>query len=150
MLPKIFFGLLWLALIVYAFGFTPPAQPDTLELITNLSTGNWQGINPLVIALFNLMGIWPIIYASVLLADGRGQKVRAFPFVIGSLAVGAFAILPYLALRQPNPKFAAEKDLVLNIFDSRLLGIFLSILTAILLGYGLVSNQTESISQNQG
>lgn len=146
MLKKIIFGLLWIALVVYAFGFAPPAQPDTLELITHLSTGNWQGINPLVIALFNLMGIWPAIYTSVLLADGRGQKVRAFPFVIGSFAVGAFAILPYLALRQPNPKFAGEKDLVLNIFDSRLLGIFLSILTAIMLVYGLATRRCDARS----
>lgn len=110
MLRKIGFGLIWLVFVGYAFGLAPPPQPDTATLIINLSTGNWQDINPLIIALFNLMGIWPAIYACVLLPDGRGQNVSAFPFVIVSFAVGAFAILPYLALRQPNPNFIGEKD----------------------------------------
>ena len=65
----------------------------------------------------------------------------------GHQSPGYCPILPYLAFRQPNPKFAAEKDLVLNLFDSRLLGIFLSILTAILLGYGLVNGDWVDFSQ---
>jgi drug/metabolite transporter (DMT)-like permease len=101
----------------------------------------------IVVALFNLMGIWPIIYACVLLADGRGQKVRSFPFVIGSFAVGAFAILPYLAWREPNPKFIGEKDWILNIFDSRIIGIVLSILTAVLLSYALSNGNWSDFSQ---
>jgi hypothetical protein len=34
----------------------------------------WSNINPLIIALFNLMGILPLIYACILLVDGSGQK----------------------------------------------------------------------------
>ncbi|MGL5510401.1 MAG: DUF2834 domain-containing protein, partial [Microcoleaceae cyanobacterium] len=123
---KIIFGGIWLGFLLYATFFAPPDQPDTLELIKNLSTGNLTGINPLIISLFNLMGIWPIIYTCVLLADGRGQKIRAGIFVALSYAVGAFAILPYLALRQPNREFIGEKNLLIKIFDSRLLGIFLT------------------------
>ena len=66
MLGKITFWLVWLGFIAYAFLFAPPDQPDTLELIKNLSTGNWEGINPLIISGFNLMGIWPIIYSCLL------------------------------------------------------------------------------------
>jgi hypothetical protein len=47
MFRKIAFGLLWLGFITYAFVFAPPDQPDTFKLIKNLSTGQWQGINPL-------------------------------------------------------------------------------------------------------
>jgi hypothetical protein len=49
---KISFGLLWLGFISYAFLLAPPDQPDTLELIENLSTGNFQGINTVMIALY--------------------------------------------------------------------------------------------------
>lgn len=137
MFKKIIFWLLWISLISYAFLFAPPNQPDTFELITRLSTGDWEGINPLIIALFNLMGIWPLVYACLLFADGRGQKIKAFPFAIISLAVGAFAILPYLALRQPNPIFSGEKNWLIKILDSRITGILLALGTIILVTFGL-------------
>jgi hypothetical protein len=137
MLRKIAFGLLWLGFITYAFVFAPDDQPDTLELIKNLSTGQWQGINPLIVALFNIMGVFPIIYSAVLFIDGRGQKIPAWLFAIPSFAVGAFAILPYLALRESNKHFTGKKDFFLNLLDSRFTGIALTLGTIILVGYGL-------------
>jgi hypothetical protein len=137
MVRKILFGLLWIGFVFYAFVFAPPDNPNTLELITNLSTGKWQGINPLVVALFNLMGIWPIIYSAVIFIDGRGQKIPAWIFATISFAVGAFAILPYLTLRQPNKEFIGKKNLFLKILDSRLTGIALTIGAGILVVYGL-------------
>ncbi|MEW5860271.1 MAG: DUF2834 domain-containing protein, partial [Cyanobacteriota bacterium] len=51
MVRKIGFWLVWAAFITYAFLLAPPEQPGTFELIKNLSTGQWTGINPIVIAL---------------------------------------------------------------------------------------------------
>ncbi|UZQ54328.1 DUF2834 domain-containing protein [Trichothermofontia sichuanensis B231] len=137
MARKLIFSAIWLALIFYAFGLAPAAQPDTLALIQKLSLGQLQGINPLIVALFNLMGIWPLLYASVLLADGRGQKLPASPFVALSFGVGAFALLPYLAWRQPNPSFQGPRDRILRFFDSRWLAIALTLGAIALLAYGL-------------
>jgi hypothetical protein len=140
--------LLWLGFILYAFLFAPPDQPDTLDLITQLSTGQWTGINPLVIALFNLMGIWPLIYLAVLLIDGRGQKIPAWPFVLGSFAVGAFALMPYLALRQANPVFSGEKSRLIKLLDSRWFGLSLLLGTLALLVYGFSQgNWADFIAQ---
>ena len=75
MVRKVGFGLLWLGFVAYAFLLAPPNQPDTFELIKNLSTGKWEGINPLIVSLFNIMGVWPIIYSCLLFIDGREQKV---------------------------------------------------------------------------
>ncbi|MBD2307455.1 DUF2834 domain-containing protein [Chroococcidiopsis sp. FACHB-1243] len=134
---KIGFWLLWLGFITYAFGFAPPDQPNTLELITNLSTGKWAGINPLIVSLFNLMGVFPLIYSCLLFIDGRGQKIPAWIFATISMGVGAFALLPYLALRQPNPTFPGQKNLFLKLLDARLTGIVLSIVAIALVAYGL-------------
>ncbi|NJL87165.1 MAG: DUF2834 domain-containing protein, partial [Leptolyngbyaceae cyanobacterium SM1_1_3] len=101
MVRQISFMLLWISFGLYAFLLAPPDQPDTFELIGRLSTGDWDGINPLVVALFNLMGVWPLVYGCVALIDGHEQKVPAWPFVVGSFGVGAFLLLPYLALRIP-------------------------------------------------
>jgi hypothetical protein len=149
MIRKIIFGLLWLGFISYAFFFAPPEQPDTFELIQNLSTGNWQGINPLIISLFNIMGIWPFIYSAVVFFDGRGQKIPAWPFAIGSFALGAFVLLPYLALRSPNQKFVGEKNVFLKILDSRILGLLLTIGAAILLASGFQGDWSNFVQQWQ-
>ena len=138
MSKKIGFGLLWVGVVVYAFLLAPPDQPDTVELIKNLSTGNWDGINPLIIALFNIMGVWPLIYSCLMFIDGREQKIPAWLFATGSFGVGAFALLPYLALRQPNQEFTGSKDIVLRLLDSRWLGIALTLGALGLLSFGLL------------
>jgi hypothetical protein len=150
MIRKIGFGLLWLVFVVYAFGFAPPQQPDTFELIKNLSTGTWERINPLIISLFNIMGIWPIIYSCVLFFDGKGQKLPAWPFVAFSFGVGAFILLPYLAFRQPNPTFSGDKNAFLKLLDSRFTGLLLLLGTLVLVGFGIIyGNWTDFINQWQ-
>ncbi|NET39061.1 MAG: DUF2834 domain-containing protein [Cyanothece sp. SIO1E1] len=139
MIRKFGFGLLWIGLVAYAFLLAPPAQPETLDLIRHLSTGQWNEINPAIIALFNLMGIWPMIYACLALIDGRGQRLPAWPFVAGSFAFGAFMLLPYLALRSPDQTFIGEKNRLINLLDSRLTGSLLTAGTMILLAYGLIA-----------
>ncbi len=130
-------GLLWLGLSVYAFWLAPPDRPETLDLILNMSTGKIAGINPLIVALFNLMGIWPLIYSAVAIADGRGQKLWAWVFTAGSFAVGAFALLPYLALRSPNPSFQGKKTWILKLLDSRFLGLAIAVGVGGLLTFGM-------------
>ncbi|MGB7440217.1 MAG: DUF2834 domain-containing protein [Coleofasciculaceae cyanobacterium] len=147
---KIVLGLVWLSFVAYAFLLAPPEQPDTLELIKNLSIGEWEGINPLIIALFNIMGIWPVIYASVVLADGKEQKILAWPFAVASFGLGAFALLPYLGLRQPNPKFTGSKSNLISFLDSRWLGVALTFAALVLLGFGLLNgNWGDFIQQWQ-
>ncbi|MEO8893813.1 MAG: DUF2834 domain-containing protein [Coleofasciculaceae cyanobacterium] len=144
------FWLLWIGLVTYAFVFAPPDQPDTIELIKNLSTGKWDGINPIIVSLFNIMGVWPLIYSAVTFIDGRQQKIPAWLFSTASFGVGAFALLPYLALREPNQEFIGSKNLFLKILDSRWLGIFLTIGSLVLLSYGLFNcNWADFIQQWQ-
>jgi len=139
MARKITFGLLWVGFVAYAFLLAPPDQPDTLTLIQNLSTGQWQEINPLVVALFNIMGIMPMIYSCLLFLDGRGQKLPAWILSLAAFAVGAFALLPYLALRQANGTFVGKKNRLLGVLDSRWTGGILAIGAIVLLFYGIHS-----------
>ncbi|MBV8887512.1 MAG: DUF2834 domain-containing protein [Chroococcidiopsidaceae cyanobacterium CP_BM_RX_35] len=136
MVRKIGFWLLWLGFVTYAFLLAPPEQPNTFELIKHLSIGQWEGVNPLIVSLFNIMGVWPMIYSCLLFIDGRAQKISAWPFATFSFGVGAFALLPYLALREPNPEFPKEKNAFLKLLDSRWTGIALTIGAAILVAYG--------------
>ncbi len=149
-MKKIAFVVLWLSFVTYAFFFAPPEQPGTFELIKNLSTGKWDGINPLVVSLFNIMGILPMVYSCLLFIDGRNQKISAAPFALFSFGVGAFAILPYLFLRQPNSEFTGKKDWFIKLLDSRITGILLLASAVLLIGYGLVNGDwTDFLQQWQ-
>lgn len=142
--------LLWFSFIAYAFFLAPPNQPETPEVLKNLITGDWQGINPLVVAIFNLLGIVPLIYSCLLLIDGTEQKIPASPFVLGSFGVGAFSLLPYLALREPNQTFTGKKSTVLRVLDSRWMGVAITLGTLGFLGYGLLGgNWSDFIEQFQ-
>jgi hypothetical protein len=150
MLRKIGFWLIWIAFSTYAFGFAPPDSPETIALITNLSTGKIAGINPLIVALFNIMGIWPLIYSCVLFADGRGQKIPAWLFATLSFGVGAFALLPYLALRESNPEFTGKKNIFLKVLDSPFTAIILTFGAVALVTFGLTKGDwSDFIAQWQ-
>ena len=144
-LRRIGFSTLWLGFALYAFTSAPSSQPDTLDLIIRLSTGDWNGINPLIVSLFNLMGVWPAIYACLLLIDGTQQKLAAWPFVAAAFGVGAFAVLPYQALRDrtqnpPAPydaKADVERSKLLSVLDSPWTGRVLLLSAIALLSYGL-------------
>jgi hypothetical protein len=152
---KIIFGALWLGFTVYAFGFAPPDRSDTLPLIINLSTGKWTGINPLVIALFNLMGILPMAYACLMLIDGKTQKLPAGLFSAASFAVGAFAILPYLALRSspaepqsmPPQQGRIERRGMIKLVDSQWLGFALTLGAIGLSTYGITQGNWADFAQ---
>lgn len=137
MIRKISLSLIWLTFVIYAFIFAPPNNPDTLDLIKNLSTGNLTGINAYIIALFNLMGILPAMYGCFLFADGRGQKIPAWLFLSASFFLGAFALIPYLILRENNQTFVGQKNWLIKFNDSRILGLFLTITAIILLIFGI-------------
>lgn len=142
--------VLWAGFALYAFLLAPPDRPETLDLIVRLSTGQVAAENPLIVALFNLMGIWPLVYCCVLFADGQGQPVRAWPFAIGSMALGAFVLLPYLALRRSNPTFGGDLSRTIRLWDSRWVAIGLSVGAIGLLGWGLSQGDwTDFIQQWQ-
>lgn len=146
-LRKLGFALLWLGFSLYAFVFAPPTQPDTLDTIIKLSSGQWSDLNPAIVALFNLMGIWPMVYACLMLIDGVGQKIPAWPFVTASFGVGAFALLPYLALREPNDTFEGEKTKLLKVVDSPWVGRAIMLGSLVLLSYGLFNGDWRDFAQ---
>jgi hypothetical protein len=137
LLRPAFLAILWIGFGTYAFVFAPPDSPDTLDLIVNLSSGKFEGVNPLVANLFNIMGILPLMYCCLLYCDGRGQKLPAWLFSAGSFALGAFALLPYLILRKDNPTFVGKKNWVIKLWDSKITASLIAVAALSLLFLGL-------------
>lgn len=131
--------LLWAGFIVYIVLFAPPLHLDsTLKLLKNLITFQWAEINPVILSLFSLVGIWLMIFSSLLFFDGRMQSIRFYPFALASIASGTLGLIPYLALREPNQSFTGNKDAFLKVLDSRFFAISLTVTTLGLLAYALI------------
>lgn len=158
MIRKIGLASLWLGFVSYAIASSfYKSQEGDFDLIVDLSTGQWQEINPIIIAMFYIMGIFPVVYAAFILFDyplgtlrDRNQNISPYPFCAVSFGVGAFALLPYLALRQPDTSWDGQKNWILKILDSRLMAIISSISLVTLLIWGLTGgNWSDFVSQWQ-
>ncbi|NJL23108.1 MAG: hypothetical protein HC895_23450, partial [Leptolyngbyaceae cyanobacterium SM1_3_5] len=132
---------LWLILggfLIYVFFFAPPIQPDTFAPIFTLLSGKIPLINSIHISIFSMVGIFLLIYACVMLPDGRMQRLPAWPFLIAGIATGIVGLIPYLALREPNQAFRGQKDNLLRFFDSKATGLILSFSTFIFLSFAFI------------
>ena len=135
MKTKMFLWLLWAIFIAYTLLLAPLDQPGTLTVIEKLLKLQLEGINPYLVALFALMGVWPMVYACLLFIDERTQNISAGPALIASNGAGIIGLIPYLLLRQPQPHFSGRKDMLIKISDSRWTGIVLLLSTIWLLAW---------------
>ncbi len=136
---KILLWLVWLVFVAYTLLLAPLDQPGTLTVIEKLVKLQWVDINPILAAIFSLMGVWPMIYAALLFIDERMQDISAWPSFLASNGSGVIGLLPYLILRQPNQEFSGQKDIWLKILDSRAFGVFLSLTTVGLFAYAILA-----------
>ena len=136
--------LVWAALVVFAWKFAPEGSPDLERTILGAllrggTTPDGDSVNSVFFSLFNVMGVWPAVYAALLIPGGRsGNGVPAWPFVTASFGLGAFALLPYFVLWQPDVEpLPARSDLgrAARALDSRITAFLLLLATA-----GLVAN----------
>lgn len=92
--------VLWAGFVAYAAFAAPPDDPAlTSALVRGAFTGRFEGIDPAVAAVFSLLGVVPVLASSFVLRDGATRRVPAWPFAAAMFAVGAFALLPWLAFR---------------------------------------------------
>lgn len=86
--------LLWILLILYAIFLAPGSGRD--EIFHALIRGDFADVEPLVVTIFSFLGVFPLLFAAILLPDRRSGS---WPFVLLSMGTGAFSLLPYFYLR---------------------------------------------------
>ena len=133
---------MWAAFLAYAILLSPDQTPTRdavfIQKLSGLGTPGSTPVNAVFTALWTAMAAWPAIYACLLIPAGRSKSgLPAWPFVAGSFALGAFALLPYFALHTPGgeaakaPPSAAElssgwKGSAVGLLESRGLAVFLA------------------------
>lgn len=123
------FLIIWILLIGYAV-FLAPGQGNASDpVLSEVFQANWAAIDPLVLTVFNSLGIFPLVFLTLLL---RNDKMRwpAWPFSLVSFGLGAFSLLPYFAFgnRPPERNLRTPKWIV-KILQSKTWLAFLIVIT---------------------
>ncbi|KHE67479.1 hypothetical protein [Halobacillus sp. BBL2006] len=86
------FLALWAAFVLYAWQIAPTGDQGYLQQLMTM-----EDPDPLLLMLFSLLGIYPAVFAILILSHDK-SRFPAWPFVVGSFMLGAFALLPYFFL----------------------------------------------------
>ena len=133
--------LLWIALVAVAV-VAPPTRPDLWEWVGRVMSGDWSGENPLLLAHFNLMGIWPVLFGLLLAPQWRDRPLPSWPFVVASMMTGAFSLLLFFVFRGGPAERARRPDW------TRWLTLTMGVMGAGLVAWGLLAgDMTDWIRQ---
>ncbi|SDO58891.1 hypothetical protein [Alkalicoccus daliensis] len=107
------FAVVFVLLVSYAVFLAPGGENGGGPTFPQLITGQFEGVDPLVTAVFSMLGIYPVIFALLLIPKDR-YRLPAWPFVLLSFGLGAFSILPYMAFRGSRNKETARGPRLLH------------------------------------
>ncbi|MEL6347176.1 MAG: DUF2834 domain-containing protein [Myxococcota bacterium] len=130
--------MLWVVLVLDLAVWSPPPAPGQDQWVLEALTGQWSGKNPATVALFNVMGIWPLLYASRFVYELRARPIPAWPFILGGMGLGAFVIFPYLFM-QPTPPAGRDPGPVLRGFGSPVVQGLLLLSIVVMLAWGAIA-----------
>jgi hypothetical protein len=134
---NLLFLVVWVGFLLYSFLWAPETQsgdPGFAELM------KVKGTNPIAWSVFNLVGVWALLYAAILLIENRERFIPSWPFVLGALGLGMYVLMPYFAIRGVRKKKQKEKkSWFIKIVDSRILAILLVILSLGIILYGIIA-----------
>jgi len=133
---RLLFAGLWLALLAYMLLFAPPPPADLLGQLRDLALARVSSVDPIAIAVFNLLGVLPVAFLAILLFDTG--KPNPWPFALGSFVLGGFVLLPYLAIRQPRAPLQREPSTFVRAVGSRITGAILLLTALGLMGFALL------------
>ncbi|WP_157272691.1 hypothetical protein [Paenibacillus daejeonensis] len=144
--------MFWLVFVSYALILAPGGRggedPHLLPLLT------LSDEHPLLLAVFSLLGLFPMAYAALLLREDSA-RVPAWPFSLAAFGLGAFALIPYYIVnRSLAPEVQPRVPTpIASVIKSRTYLIAVSLLTLVVAGYGLgagrLSELTDAMTTSQ-
>ncbi|WP_296900489.1 hypothetical protein [Thiohalocapsa sp.] len=148
-LERFVYAGLWLALVGYWLFFSPPPPADFLGEVTALAMADTGRVDPIAIAVFNLLGVLPTAFLAILLFDpGRpASPVTPWPFAIGAYFLGGIILLPYLVLRNAEAPLRGAPNAFVQAIGSRVAGWILLAIGLGLVGFAVVAGSAAAFAQ---
>lgn len=134
-MKRIVLLIIWIGFIFYSAFIAPDGNGSYLSDLLTMNDPD-----PGLLAMFSLLGIWPAVFCILLLRSDQGS-VPAWPFVLGSFALGAFSLLPYFILNRKVERANRIPEKVQRLLSSKSLAVILMLLTIVLMVYGLVARE---------
>mmetsp|Transcript_29593 Transcript_29593/g.74270 ORF Transcript_29593/g.74270 Transcript_29593/m.74270 type:complete len:292 (+) Transcript_29593:133-1008(+) len=143
------------------FGFAAVVAPHgdavnafDLDFVKTLIGQPFKGaVNPVAEAQFNMLGVMPAVYASLLLPGAKDQKpLPAAPFVVSAFALGYGALGPYLVARQQRDEPVARSQLgwyTRTVAESKINALALAGFAAFLIYYGSTNLSAATLAEYQ-
>lgn len=132
----------WVGMLAIAIFEAPATRADVWPWVVRLSTGDLVGENPMVVALFFLMGVWPWLLAARLRDELLSRPVPALPFVLGANVLGAFVVAPWFLLRPTHQE--PRPGGLLSWVGSAPVAVLLGAAGAAMLGWGLAAGDPSA------
>ena len=124
-----------------AFAYLVPMRPDWWPWVVDLMMGRFGDTNPIIVAHFYCMGLWPVLFLMQLRPYWLAKPVPALPFALGSFALGAFAILPWMVLRA-DPQVQSKSSSGSRI--ERILALVIGLVGVVFLSVGFAFGDLSS------
>ncbi len=134
---RILLALTWLILLIYSFILAPVPYENGMALV-EMAKGNITDKDPLLVSVFNLMGVIPMMMAVLMLPIGRVRKLPSWPFVVLSFMSGAFALLPYFIFGPGKRKDSKKGGRFLKVLGGRIVSVSILAMIILLLMFGLI------------
>lgn len=136
------FLAIWIGFLLYTFVLAPESQPGdpTFSSLMNIKENNH-----LAWAIFNLIAVWSLLYAAILLIENRERVIPSWPFILASFAAGMYALMPYFSVRgvwKKKPK--EKKSIITKIADSKITATAIAVLVFGLFLYGIIASALNS------
>ncbi|QHE53951.1 hypothetical protein [Pontibacillus sp. HMF3514] len=129
----------WLLFICYAL-FLTPIEGDLDYVATLFSLDEPE---PLIMAVFLLLGVWPMVFGLLLLENDQ-STISAWPYVMFSFLFGAFALLPYFIFhRDQRKRENRTSNRIGEMIKNPFFPFALLIFTMIFVIYGLIYGNVE-------
>ena len=124
-------------------------RPDWWPWVVDLMMGRFEDTNPIIVAHFYCMGLWPILLLIQLRQQWFSKPIPALPFALGAFGLGAFALLPWMVLRAASQ--VESKPPSANRIE-RGLALVIGLLGLVFLGVGFalgdLSSWVQTVTQD--
>ncbi|UJR13723.1 hypothetical protein I4U23_000734 [Adineta vaga] len=150
MAVKKVFWIIWCVFLLYTLFFAPKTDQrskSTGVYVKQLMFGPWNDIDPYIISLFYFLGIWPLVYMSILLTDGQNQPFNGSLASCMAMVLGGFILLPYFALRRSECGKKFRINYFVRLFESKLIAIGLMISTIGLILFAIMFGNLHEFRQ---